>query len=125
MLGTLVVRSVVALMLAFGASVLLAAQALAGPEDDDADHPILMNARMAKELQSRATRLGVSASTADTVYVGYTPGKFNATNNYWSIWAGSDKFAVPAGPYYRPPAQGAMWDFEGPYLHGDSLQGWW
>ena len=59
-----------------------------------------------------------SQAPRDTVYVGYTPGKFNATNNWWSIGAGSG-----AG-FHAPPAQGGMWDFETP-VNGDSLQGWW
>jgi len=87
--------------------------------------PRLMNGSMAKELRSRASRLGSSATTLDTTFVGYSPG--HSADNYWSIWSGSDKFSVPTGPYHRPPAKGAMWDFEGPYtdVHGDSLQGWW
>ncbi len=116
-------KSLVALLLAFGATAFVANLALANL-DGDVMSPKLMNANMAKELQSRATRLGSSATTVDTTYVGYTPGKFNAANNYWSIWSGSDKFSVPTGPYHRPPAQGAMWDFEGS-VHSDSLQGWW
>ena len=120
-------KSLVALLLAFGATAFVANLALADRMDGDEQNMKLMNANMAKELQSRATRLGSSATTVDTTYIGYTPGKFNAANNYWSIWSGSDKFSVPTGPYHRPPAQGAMWDFDGPYtdVHGDSLQGWW
>ena len=86
-----------------------------------------MNAGLAKELRTRAAKLQTSATTVDTTWVGYTPGKFNATNNWFSIGSGNDKFSVPTGPYNRPPAQGALWDFEptgGSYLHGDSAQGW-
>jgi len=54
----------------------------------------------------------------DTIFVGWTPGKFNATDNWWSIGAGY-------GPgFHRPPASGGMWDWETP-LSGDSLNGWW
>ena len=119
-------KSLVALLLAFGATAFVANLALANL-DGDVMSPKLMNANMAKELQSRATRLGSSASTADTTYVGYTPGKFNAANNYWSVWSASDKFPVNVAPFslgHRPPTQGAMWDFEGT-VHSDSLQGWW
>ncbi len=88
-------------------------------------NPRLMNVRMSQALRSRAVGLSGSASTVDTTYVGYTPG--HSGDNYWSIWSGSDKFSVPSGPYHRPPARGAMWDFEPPYgdVHGDTLQGWW
>ncbi len=117
-------KSLVSLLLAVGATAFVANMALASPDDGDVVNPKLMNANMSKELQSRATRLGSSATTVDTTYIGYTPGKQSASN-YWSIWSGSDKFSVPTGPYHRPPAQGAMWDFDGPYINGDSLQGWW
>jgi hypothetical protein len=82
--------------------------------------PKLMNATMARELQTRAAKLGTSATSVDIVYVGFTPG--HTSDNYWSIWSGSDKFH-DGGPFHRPPAKGAMWDFEPPYPHGDSLQG--
>jgi len=120
-------KSLVALLLATGATAFVANLALAQSLDGVENlSPRLMNGSMAKELRSRASRLGSSATTVDTTFVGYTPGHSTA-NNYWSIWSGSDKFSVPTGPYHRPPAKGAMWDFEGPYtdVHGDSLQGWW
>ena len=95
--------------------------------NEDDLQPKLLNAELAKELRTRAAKLQTSASTVDTTWVGYTPGKFNATNNWFSIGSGNDKFSSPSGPYNRPPAQGALWDFEptgGTYLHGDSAQGW-
>ena len=98
-------KSLVALLLAAGATAFVANLALAALDDDNMS-PQLMNAAMAKELHSRASRLGSSATTLDTTYVGYTPG--HAADNYWSIWSGSDKFSVPTGPYHRPPAKGAM-----------------
>ena len=59
-----------------------------------------------------APRLRTSAS-AETVYVGFTPGY--SADNYWSIWTSIGY------------ADEAVWDFEPPYedVHGDSLQGWW
>ena len=120
-------KSLVVLLLATGATAFVANLALAQSLDGVENlSPRLMNGSMAKELRSRASRLGSSATTVDTTFVGFTPGHSTA-NNYWSIWSGSDKFSVPTGPYHRPPAKGAMWDFEGPYtdVHGDSLQGWW
>jgi hypothetical protein len=70
----------------------------------------------------RATSLRASTVASDTVYVGYTPGRFSPTKNWWSLGSGH------GGAFHRPPAQGGMWDWEptgGAYLHGDSLQGWW
>jgi len=118
-------KSLVALLLAFGATAFVANLALAALDEGENLSPKLMNSSLAKELQSRAARLGSSATSLDTTYVGYTPG--HGADNYWSIWSGSDKFSVPTGPYRRPPARGALWDFEPPYadVHGDSLQGWW
>ncbi len=109
-----------ALLLSIGAASL--APSLAAAFDDLAGNPQpkLLNARMAQELRSRAASLPTSATIIDTVYVGYTPG--HTADNWWSIWSGSDKFH-DGGPYHRPPVQGGMWDFEPPYPHGDSLQG--
>jgi len=116
-------KSLVALLLAAGAAAFVANLAFAAIGDGgDNVSPKLMNAAMAKDLQSRALRLGSSATTVDTTYVGFTPGHQTASN-YWSIWSGNDKFSVPSGPYHRPPARGAMWDFESGAA--DSLQGWW
>jgi len=120
-------KSLVALLLAAGAAAFVANLAFAATgESGDNMGPKLMNAAMAKDLQSRALRLGSSATSVDTTYVGFTPGHKTATN-YWSIWSGNDKFSAPTGPYHRPPGKGGMWDFDGPYtdVSGDSLQGWW
>ena len=81
-------------------------------------------ARLAKpgSLATRSASLRSSSAVPDTMYVGYTPGRFNPANNWWSVGAGHG-----AG-FHRPPTQGGMWDLEptgGSYLHGDSLQGWW
>jgi hypothetical protein len=118
-------KSLVALLLAAGATAFVANLALAAVDETENLTPKFLNSSMAKELQSRASRLGASATAVDTTYVGYTPG--HSADNYWSIWSGNDKFSVPSGPYHRPPAKGAMWDWEPPYtdVHGDSLQGWW
>jgi hypothetical protein len=88
-------------------------------QDGSADLP--MRVPKSPGMPARAHRLR-SAAAGDTIYVGYTPGRFSATANWWSIGAGRG-----AG-FHRPPAQGGMWDWEptmGSYLHGDSLQGWW
>ncbi len=111
-----------AMLLLTGASTLLPSLLLAAPDFTDVDaQPVLMNAGMARELQSRSTSLATAANVIDTVYVGYTPG--HTSHNWWSVWSGADKFH-DGGPYRKPPAQGGMWDFEGPYPNGDSLQGW-
>jgi FlgD Ig-like domain len=102
-------------------AALLAGPAPASASDESDVQPVLMNSGMARELQTRTASLSTSATTHDTVYVGYTPG--HSSHNWWSIWSGTDKFH-DGGPYRRPPAQGGMWDFEGPYPQGDSLQGW-
>jgi hypothetical protein len=121
-------KAIVALLLLAGATAYATNGAFASASNtDDNLAPKLMNAGLAKELRTRAARLQTSATTVDTTWIGYSPGKFNAANNWFSIGSGSDKFSVPTGPYNRPPAQGALWDFEptaGAYLHGDSAQGW-
>jgi hypothetical protein len=105
-------------------TTVLVAIALTAPnavaQEGDGELPLRLPrpARMA----SHAERLRTSAALPDTIYIGYTPGRFNAATNWWSIGAGRG-----AG-FHRPPAQGGMWDWEptaGAYLHGDSLQGWW
>lgn len=124
-------KSLVALLLAAGATAFVANLALAAVGIDNGDNlsPKLMNSAMAKELQTRAARLGSSVGTVDTIYIGFTPGHHNTTNNWWSIYSGSDKFTPPpAGQgWHNPPKKGGMWDFEPPYadVGGDSLQGWW
>jgi hypothetical protein len=80
-------------------------------------------------LNSRAAKLGSSAVVGDTTYVGYTPGKFSATKNWWSIGSGFSPGGSNSPSFRRAPAQGAMWDFEvatnPAQWGGDSLQGWW
>src|SRR5438477_6287869 len=113
-------KSLVALLLAGGAVAIAANLAVASSFDVAPE----MQAKRAMPvaLQSKAAKLGTSA-TADTVYVGFTPG--HSGDNYWSIFAGNNR--VSAGSWHRPPAKGGMWDWEPPYtdVHGDSLQGWW
>ncbi len=113
-------KSFVALLLLMGVAVsanLAFSDELSGAEGQRMTNPTII-----KELVSRAQKLRTSASP-DTVYVGYTPGRFNAATNWWSVGAGSG-----AG-FKRPPAQGGMWDFEsaiaGQPGARDSLQGWW
>jgi hypothetical protein len=113
----------VALLLITGATAFTANFALASLQDADGISGLKMvTTRMSQELQSRAARLGTSAGTSDTTWVGYTPGFFNASNNYWSIYAGSGKDG------YRRPVNGqpdkGVWNFDAP-VNGDSLQGWW
>lgn len=124
-------KSLVALLLVVGAAAFAANFAFASG-DDAFTGSKLMNAGMAKELQTRAARLGTSI-LPDTVYVGFSKGHSTA-NNYWSVYAGNDQFASPAN-FNRPQSDGfgsgaGLWDFEphgNNYLdvHGDSLQGWW
>ena len=97
--------------------------ALAVRADDDVSGTTL-SPRLARPgaLETRTAALRSSSVNTDTLYVGYTPGRFNPATNWWSIGAGKG-----AG-FHRPPAQGGMWDWEptgASYLHGDSLQGWW
>jgi FlgD Ig-like domain len=114
-------RSTLALLLLIiGATLLAPSPSGAFDFGGEVPQPKLMNAKIAGDLQSRASQLGASSTTVDTVFVGFTPG--HTADNYWSIWSGSDKFH-DGGPYHRPPARGGMWDFEGPYPHGDSLMG--
>jgi hypothetical protein len=90
--------------------------------------PRLTNTKM-PGLTSRAAKLRGSAVVGDTTYVGYTPGRFSATKNYWSIGAGFSPGASNSPSFRRPYAgQGGMWDFEktgGVHINGDSMQGWW
>lgn len=80
-------------------------------------------------LSSRAARLRSSAVVGDTTYVGYTPGKFSSTKNWWSIGSGFSPGGSNSPAFRRAPAQGAMWDFSNTTnpasWTGDSLQGWW
>jgi hypothetical protein len=81
----------------------------------------LTNAQMQKELMSRAQKLRTSAAPG-TIYVGFTPGKFNSTNNWWSIGSGTG--AGFHRPHTGAGGRGGMWDFDST-VNGDSLQGWW
>jgi hypothetical protein len=127
-------KSLVALLLIVGAVASSANLASAALDDvGSAEGLKLMNGQMAKELASRAARLGTSTGGSpanDTLWVGYTPNAPGSTGgapaNYWSIHSGFGKDG-----YYRPTQfpTGAnqhkgTWDFEGP-VRGDSLQGWW
>ena len=49
-------------------------------------------------LSTRARALGASGAAPETVYIGYTPG--HASDNYWSIWAGTSA----SGTFHRTPA---------------------
>lgn len=111
-------KSFVALLLLLGVAV-SANQALAdGLQGELGEGLKMTNAQMHAELVSRAAKLRTSGLT-DTIYIGWTPGRFNAGNNWWSIGAGSG-----AG-FHRPRtgAAGGMWDFN-TTQNGDSLQGW-
>ncbi len=113
-------KAVAALSFVFVASFLSAATAFAQSDDMQ---PKLQNANFATELRTRAAKLGTSSNAEDTTWVGYTPGRFNAANNWFSIGTGTDKNGV----YNRPPSQGGLWDWEptgGTYLRGDSTMGW-
>ncbi len=133
------------LLLLLVAVTLLPSFAAAASQEDVVGfdlQPVMMNARMSLALRAcpsvpgttaqpgfgtaspqryRVCEPPVSGTTVDTVFVGFTPG--HTADNWWSIWSGSDNFH-DGGPYHRPPQQGGMWDFEGSYPNGDSLQGW-
>jgi FlgD Ig-like domain len=109
------------LLLILGGAASFSGSAAASDVDADNVQPTVRNAQLSRELRERSPATAVASNPRDTVFVGYTPG--HTDDNHWSIWSGSDKLH-DGGPYRRPPAQGGMWDFEGPYPHGDSLQGW-
>jgi hypothetical protein len=123
----------VALLLVMGATALTANFALAVEDHEGIIGLKMITTQMSQELQSRAARLGTSAGTSDTTWVGYTPGFFNASNNYWSIYSGLGKDG------YRRPVNGqpdkGVWNWDRPdpnwtpsgqpALTGDSLMGWW
>ncbi len=96
-------------------AVLILGSRDAGAQADD----LPVRLRTTDLIHSHARALGASSAAPETVYIGYTPG--HASDNYWSIWAGTSA----SGTFHRPPAQGGMWDFEPPHVHQDSLQGWW
>ena len=74
-----------------------------------------MNARMAQERASLASRL-VTSGPGDTTWVGYSPTAGAA--NYWSIGTGANR------GYGTNPGDYGYWNWDNP-VHGDSLQGWW
>jgi len=118
----------VASLLVVGASLLAmpAFAELYGSEDLPGK---LMNGQIAKEMRSRAARLGTSSGSqpSDTTWVGYNPAY--ATSNYWSIGVGDRRPAGTFGalksdiPAVKAEDTG-YWDWENP-VHGDTLQGWW
>ena len=85
--------------------------------------PRLTNAKPG--LETRAAKLRSSLVVGDTTYVGFTPGRFSSTKNWWSIGAGFSPGNSNSPAFRRPYAgQGGMWDFE-TFVNGDSMQGWW
>jgi len=115
-------KSLVALLLSIGVVASSANLVFAAlDEGTSAEGLKMQNAQMVKELASRASRLGTSAGTSDTVWVGYTPSAVS-NSNWWGVYAGYGKDG-----FYRPvngvPHKG-NWDWE-TSAHGDSLQGWW
>jgi hypothetical protein len=119
-------KSFVALLLIIGAAA-LANLAYAAVESSDLSGDFngkVMNAQMAKELRSRAARVGTSSHSPainDTTYVGFNPAY--AGSNYWSVGVG---YRHPTGfPGPNPTnANRGYWDWDQP-VNGDSLQGWW
>src|SRR2546428_6280201 len=91
-------KSFVALLL-IGAAAFLTNAAFAQDQSDPGNK--LMNAQRAQERLSRASRLGTSAAQpGDTVYVGHTPGTYNAATNPWALQANAgDPNPTPG---YRP-----------------------
>jgi hypothetical protein len=97
---------------------------LVGSEDAPA---MLMNARIAQDMASRAARPRTSTHSQDSVWVGYNPAY--AGSNYWSIGVGHRRPRGTFGPSKAdippvPDDDTGYWDWEHP-VHGDSLQGWW
>ena len=87
--------------------VAMCSLALAVRADDDVSGTTLVPAPRASEraLETRAAALRGSSVNTDTLYVGYTPGRFNPTTNWWSVGAGKGAASID-------PAQGGMWDWE-------------
>ncbi len=109
----------VALLLLIGAAAMVASNAFAQADDLGIK---LVNAKMVKEqINSRASRLGVSAGPdPDSVYVGKSFTNHTAADNYWNIYTGN----------YFPgtnDATNAFWDWDNSVgiQAADSLQGWW
>jgi hypothetical protein len=119
----------VALLLVVGAAFLaLPAFAEYGLSSDTPGK--VMNAQIAEEMRSRASRLGTSDNgynPTDTTWVGYNPAY--AGSNYWSIGVGDRRPNGVTGPNKAdvlPVKDEDMgyWDWDNP-VHGDTLQGWW
>jgi hypothetical protein len=105
----------------------LAAPAMAEQLGNDDIPAKLMNAAMAQESRSRATRLSSSTHANDTTWVGYNPAY--AGSNYWSVGVGHRWPRGTFGPSKGdiPPVPNddtGYWDWDHP-VHGDTLQGWW
>jgi hypothetical protein len=114
-------KAFVMLLVLAGATAFLANSAIARVSDDILLGERLQNPNLQKELQSRASRLGSSATTStDTVWIGYTAGNQDLTYNYWSVGA---RTGAEGGGQGRD--QVGQWGFDPPYIDGDSLQGWW
>jgi len=138
-------RALVALSLLAGVAMLVSNPAVARelPDSDGIGGERLANPGYHREV-SRAARLGTSIgnpNASDTIWVGYSPGHFDASNNWWSVYAhrGRDGNLEPntqpgslpgdvggQGPEQGPAGQG-QWGFEGSETAwaGDSLQGWY
>jgi len=137
-------KAFVALLLLAGAALFVSNMAVAKEylSDDGVSGERLASPQFHREV-SRASRLGTSVGNpngSDTIWVGYSPGHFNASNNYWSVYAhrgrdgnlepNTQPGSLPAdvggqGPEQGPAGQG-QWGFEGSEAAwaGDSLQGW-
>ena len=117
----------VALLLVVGAAFLaLPAFAEIGLSSDTPGK--VMNAQIAEEMRSRASRLGTSDSgynPTDTTWVGYNPAY--AGSNYWSIGIGDRRPKGVSGPnkadviFVKDEDMG-YWDWDRP-VNGDTLQG--
>lgn len=109
----------VALLLLIGAAAMVASNAFAQADDLGIK---LVNAKMVKEqINSRASRLGVSAGPdPDSVYVGKSFTNHTAADNYWNIYTGN------YFPGTNDPTN-AFWDWDNSVgiQAADSLQGWW
>lgn len=117
-------KAFVMLLVLAGAAAFLANSAIARINDDEMIGERLQSSQLQKELQSRASRLGSSATTStDTVWIGFTAGNQNLTYNYWSVGARTGAEGGQQGG--QGGYQVGMWGFDAPFIDGDSLQGWW
>jgi len=119
------------LVLLIGGAALMANSVHAASEGSTGfeDGTKLMNAKISKQLRTRAANLGVSATPTpnDTVWVGFVdPTAVPAVTNYWNV---GGMLGEPGGfanhPYYNTSG---LWTFENDQItktHGDSLLGWW